>query len=293
MAVDAYAIGAREDDARVCVTPEVPHHMLRCQYVPQSRADKVASHYANGVRDERMHGVCYKAKGADHCTVRGWVDQGLSVRSAVERSTGDVRQNGRVTVRHAVMREQSFNQCGIGQLEATIRHPLDPQADMLERRWVTGRNVSSVGGWPLFELNRSPRRQLLLCYLPGTLKRPRKAVNVILCGRRYEKVITVGLHSRILTGSHFLYGHAGLRQNLVPAPGFEPVVSEVFPKRIRARHPWHGPPLDTCFAGRGQCPVKVGRLLHCHSVPWVYQGPHVGTRYVPSLYGIALRGGHS
>jgi hypothetical protein len=178
MALDAYAIGPREDDARICVTPEVPHHMLRCHHVPQSRADEVASQYANGVRDEHMRGVCYKAKGADHRTVCGWVDQGLSVRSVVERSTGDVRQNGRVTVRHAVAREQSFNQFGIGQLEATVRHPLDLQADMLERRLVTNRSVSSVGGWPLFGLNRSPRRQLLLCYLPGILKRPRKAVNV-------------------------------------------------------------------------------------------------------------------
>jgi hypothetical protein len=58
--------------------------------------------------------------------------------------------------------------------------------------------------------------------LPGILKRPRKAVNVILCGRCYEKVVVVGLHSRILTGPHFLYEHAGLTQNLVPAPVFEP-----------------------------------------------------------------------
>jgi hypothetical protein len=86
----------------------------------------------------------------------------------VERSTGDVRQNGRITVRHAVAREPNFNQFGIGQLEATVRHPLDPQADMLERLWVTSRSVS-VGGWPLFGLNRSPRRQPLLCYLPGIL----------------------------------------------------------------------------------------------------------------------------
>jgi hypothetical protein len=86
-----------------------------------------------------------------------------------------------------VAREQSFNQFGIGQLEATVPHPLDPQSDMLERGWVTSRGVGSVGGWPLFGLNRGPRRQLLLCYLPGILGRPREAVNVILCGRRYEK----------------------------------------------------------------------------------------------------------
>jgi hypothetical protein len=164
MALDAYANRTWEDYAHICVTPEVPYHMLRCHHVPQSRAEEVASQYANGVRDERMRGVCYKAKGADHRTLRGWVDQGLSVRSAVERSTGDVQQNGRVTVRHAVAREQSFNQFGIGQLDATVRHPLDPQADMLERRWVTSRRVRSAGVWPLFGLNRSPRRQLLLCY---------------------------------------------------------------------------------------------------------------------------------
>jgi hypothetical protein len=44
--------------------------------------------------------------------------------------------------------------------------------------------------------------------------------------------------------------------------------------------------------GRGQCPVKVWRLLHCQSVPWVCRGPHVGSRYVPRLYGSALSGGH-
>jgi hypothetical protein len=164
MAIDSNAIGAREVDARICVTPEVPRHMLRCHHVPQSRADEVPSQYANGVRDERMRGVCYKAKGADHRTVRGWADQGLSVRSAAERSTGDVRQNGRVTVRHAVAREQSFNQFGIGQLEVTVRHPLDPQADMLERRCFTSRSVSSVGGWPLFGLNRRPHRHFF-CFV--------------------------------------------------------------------------------------------------------------------------------
>jgi hypothetical protein len=58
MALDAYAIGAREDDARICVSPEVPHHMLRCHHVSQRRADEVASQDANGVRDERMRGVC-------------------------------------------------------------------------------------------------------------------------------------------------------------------------------------------------------------------------------------------
>jgi hypothetical protein len=58
MALDVYAVGAREDDARICVTPEVPHHMLHCHHVPQSRAVEVASQYANGVRDERMRGVC-------------------------------------------------------------------------------------------------------------------------------------------------------------------------------------------------------------------------------------------
>jgi hypothetical protein len=82
----------------------------------------------------------------------------------VERSAGDVQQSGRVTVRHAEVREQSFNQFGIVQLEATVRHPLDPQADMLEKRWVTSLSVSSVGGWSLFGLNRSPRRQLLLLF---------------------------------------------------------------------------------------------------------------------------------
>jgi hypothetical protein len=58
MALDAYAIGAREDEARICVTPEVPHHMLRSHHVPQSRADEVASQHANGARDEWMLGVC-------------------------------------------------------------------------------------------------------------------------------------------------------------------------------------------------------------------------------------------
>jgi hypothetical protein len=70
---------------------------------------------------------------------------------------------------------------------------------------------------------------LLLCNLPGIIKRPRKAVNVILRGRHYEKFVVVGRHSRILTRPHFLYEHAGLRQNLGPAPFSEPVVSEVFP----------------------------------------------------------------
>jgi hypothetical protein len=58
MALDAYFIGAREDEARICVTPEVPHHMLRHHHVPQSPADEVASQYAHGVRDERIRGVC-------------------------------------------------------------------------------------------------------------------------------------------------------------------------------------------------------------------------------------------
>jgi hypothetical protein len=70
MALDAYAIGAREDETRIGVSPQLRHHMLRCHHVPQSRADEVASQYAIGVRDERMRGVCYKAKGADHRTVR-------------------------------------------------------------------------------------------------------------------------------------------------------------------------------------------------------------------------------
>jgi hypothetical protein len=93
-------------------------------------------------------------------TVRGWVDQGLSILSGVGRSTGGVRQNGPVTVRHAVGREKSVDQFGIGLLEATARHPLDPQADMLERRRVTSRIVSSVGGRPLSGKDRSPLRQL-------------------------------------------------------------------------------------------------------------------------------------
>jgi hypothetical protein len=69
-------------------------------------------------------------------------------------------------------------------------------------------------------------------YLPciqGVLERQRRTVNESFSGRRYEKVVAVGLDSRVLTGPHFLYEHAGLRQNLAPAPGFEPVVSELFP----------------------------------------------------------------
>jgi hypothetical protein len=71
----------------------------------------------------------------------------------------------------------------------------------------------------------------------------------------------------------------------IPAPVFEPVVSEVFQQHIRVRRAWQGPPYHTDFAGRGQCPVKVRRRLHCFSVPWVGRGPHVGTRDVPCLYG--------
>jgi hypothetical protein len=62
----------------------------------------------------------------------------------VERSTGDVLQNDLVTVSHAVAREQRLNQFGIGQVEATVRHPLNPQAEKLESRWVTCRCVSRL-----------------------------------------------------------------------------------------------------------------------------------------------------
>jgi hypothetical protein len=115
----------------------------------------------------------------DHRRVRGRVDQGLSVLRALERSTGEVRKNGRVTVSHAVAGEQRFNQLGIGQVEATVRHPLIPQADMLERRWVTCRCVSGFDFRPLFGQDLSPPRQFLLGFLPGILERPRNAVNAV------------------------------------------------------------------------------------------------------------------
>jgi hypothetical protein len=123
MAHDAYAIGARENDTRICVTPEVPHHVLRCHHVPQSRADEVASQFPNGVRDERMRGFFYKLKGADHRTVRGWVDQGLSARRAVERSTGDMRQNGRVTVRTSPCRVGRAKLQPVWDWSAWSHHP--------------------------------------------------------------------------------------------------------------------------------------------------------------------------
>jgi hypothetical protein len=54
----------------------------------------------------------------------------------------------------------------VDHLEAAEQHPLNPQADILQRRWVSCRCLNSADDQPLLGQDRSPPRQRLLCKIP-------------------------------------------------------------------------------------------------------------------------------